>query len=424
MEKLRVGSYRRRLVDNSLERNLKVFPAVMLIGPRASGKTTTALQHASQIIRLDQPSQAEAFRLDPDAALRDTKAPLLLDEWQEVPEILGAVKRYVDTDPTPGRFILTGSVRTDLEAASWPGTGRIKRLYMYGMTQKELRAQLHTEPKDGSAELTFLEKAAAAKPELFTLPATTPDLRDCVELATVGGFPTAAITAESHFASDWNDGYLDQLLTRDAQEIDSGTDSGRLAAYFEAIAANSAGVIQHKTLYDAANISRNTAMHYDYLLEALYVCEQIPAWSANHLSRLTRTPKRYITDPALMAAALNADVTSVLADGDLLGRIIDTFVMSQLRPETALASRTRTNHLRTKNGREEVDLVIELPGHKLIGIEIKASATPKSNNARHLRWLKDKHGDNFVCGIVLHTGPNVLVFDEQIFAVPICAFWG
>jgi len=126
-----------------------------------------------------------------------------------------------------------------------------------------------------------------------------------------------------------------------------------------------------------------------------------------------------------MAAALEASVETVLADADLLGRTIDTFVMAQLRPEVAMTSRRlRIHHLRTKAGREEIDILIELPGGKLMAIEIKASATPSARDAKHLRWLRDRFPDRFVAGAVLHTGPDVIRLDESILAIPICAFWG
>src|SRR5579862_9577768 len=132
--------YQPRLADKSLADHLGTFPAVLINGPRAVWKTTTAREHVVDIVKLDAPNQAAAFRADPDAALRLHKEPLLLDEWQAVPDVLGAVRRAVDDDPRPGRFILTGSVRSELENAVWPGTGRLIRMRMYGMTQLELNA--------------------------------------------------------------------------------------------------------------------------------------------------------------------------------------------------------------------------------------------------------------------------------------------
>ncbi len=106
--------------------------AVLLVGPRATGKTTTARRLSASVVRLDRPAEAAAFLADPDAALARLTEPVLLNEWQAVPDVLGAVKRAVDDDPRPGRFLLTGSVLADLDAATWPGTGRLVRLAMYG----------------------------------------------------------------------------------------------------------------------------------------------------------------------------------------------------------------------------------------------------------------------------------------------------
>jgi predicted AAA+ superfamily ATPase len=129
--------YKRRLVDSRLRELFAELPALMVTGPRATGKTTTAERLSRSVVRLDHPPEAVAFEADPDAALAATEEPILLDEWQEVPGVLGAVKRAVDRDARPGRFILTGSVRADLEEATWPGTGRVVRVPMYGMTVGE-----------------------------------------------------------------------------------------------------------------------------------------------------------------------------------------------------------------------------------------------------------------------------------------------
>lgn len=125
-----------------------------------------------------------------------------------------------------------------------------------------------------------------------------------------------------------------------------------------------------------------------------------------------------------MAAALDATTETILDDGNLLGRTIDTFVMAQLRPEVAIARRrSRIHHLRTKAGREEIDIIIELPGGKLIGIEIKASAAPRSSDAKHLRWFQNRFPDRFIAGAVLHTGPDIIELDHRILALPISSFW-
>jgi predicted AAA+ superfamily ATPase len=159
-------------------------------------------------------------------------------------------------------------------------------------------------------------------------------------------------------------------------------------------------------------------------LTNLFVVESLPAWTSNRLSRLTRTAKRYLVDPALLSAALRLDTTAIMRDGDLLGRILDTFVMAQLRAEVELsAMRPRLYHLREKDGRREIDVVGEV-GTGVIGIEIKATASPTPSDATHLGYLRDTLGDRFLAGAVLHTGPRAFVLSDRVFALPICTFWG
>lgn len=258
------------------------------------------------------------------------------------------------------------------------------------------------------------------------LPAHRPDLVDYVQLALRGGFPTVALSdMPADVRIDWLDGYVSRLLTRDAREVDPGRDALKLGRYLQAIAAHSATEIDHKSLYDAADIDRRTATANDALLDSIFVVEHVQAWDDNQLTRLTATPKRYLIDPAVMASAIEATTASVVANGRLLGAVIDTFVMAQLRPEVALASgRTTCRHLRTKNGREEVDIVLEQADGRVLALEVKATSAPTTADARHVAWLRDKIGVRFIGGTVLHTGPDAFVLGEQLLAVPICGFWG
>ena len=154
-----------------------------------------------------------------------------------------------------------------------------------------------------------------------------------------------------------------------------------------------------------AGINRKTAVAYDHLLSNLFVLDALPAWTSNRLARLVRSSKRFLADPSLVAAALVLDVATVMRDGDLLGRLIETFVLAQIRPEAQLGpGGPRLHHLRDRDGRREVDLVAELPGGDLVAIEVKATATPSSSDARHLEWLRDELGERFRAGAVLHTG--------------------
>lgn len=410
-------AYVQRLTDRLLEELLAGVPAVLIAGPRASGKTTTARRHASTVVRLDRPLEAVAVAADPDTVLATLSEPVLLDEWQDLPQVLAAVKRMVDEDPRPGRFLLTGSARTDALAGGWPATGRVIRVTQWGLCRREL---------DGDPEArSFFDTVFAGDVALLTPPPTAPDLAGYVGCALAGGFPSAVLQSSDPLRRRWLAGYIDQLLTRDAPLLGEHRDPLRLRRYLQALAANTAAVVDHKTVYSASGITRSTALAYDALLELLMVADHVPAWSTNRLKRLVRAPKRYITDPALLGPLLGVDQAAAFRNGDVLGRLVETFVLAQLRPEREVSEiQPGFFHLRDQQGRREVDLIVEAPDGRIIAIEIKATAAPKRDDGRHLIWLRDEFGPTFVAGIVFHTGPMAFKLDQNIHALPISVLWG
>ena len=384
----------------------------MITGARAAGKTTTALRHAASVVRLDNEREAAPFRADPDAALRGRPEPVLLDEWQECPEVLGALKRAVDTERRPGRFILTGSVHADVDPALWPGTGRIIRVPMHPLTVRE---QLSHQGRP------FLDRLLTG--DASEDPGDAPDLRGYAEMALRGGFPEPAVQLPDRIRSQWLADYVDQL-THGSRGRGRPTDRSRLSTFFSVYALNSAGVVADTTLYQAAGIDRRTAYAYTKLLADLGAITELPAWSSNRLKRLTRGPKRYIADTGVWGAAVGADAALVMSDGDLLGRLIETFVANQLLAEVAIdPSRPRLHHLRDRDGRHEVDLIADLGVRGLVAIEVKAQSAPSPRHARHLAWLRDRMGDRFLTGVLLHTGPAAFQLTDRIRAVPISAIW-
>jgi uncharacterized protein len=409
--------YLPRLIDPLIARLLGGLPAVLIAGPRAAGKTTSARRHAATTVRLDREREAAAIAADPDSVLASLIEPILLDEWQMTPAVLGAVKRAVDDDSRPGRFLLTGSARADSLADGWPATGRVVRVTQWGLTRREIEG-------DPSADSFFDELFTGGLANLVP-PPDPPDLAGYVERALLGGFPEVVLQSKDELRRRWLAGYIDQLLTRDAPLVGEHRDPRRLRRYLQSLAANTAGVVEHKTVYDAAGISRMSALAYDGLLDLLMVTEQVPAWSTNRLKRLARTAKRFVVDPSLLIPLQGVDRQGVLRDGDLLGRLLETFVLAQLRPELEVSHVAPTLfHLRDERGRREIDLIAEAPDGRLVAIEVKATSAPGQSDARHLLWLRDAVPDHFVAGIVLHTGPRPFALAERIYAIPIAAIWG
>ena len=395
------------------------FPAVMITGPRAAGKTTTAAQQVEQIVALDQPGVAAAYRADPDAALRRAGRPVLLDEWQEVPEVLPAVKRVVDRDGTAGQFILTGSVRAELLNETWAGTGRIVRMSMYPLVERELRGILDPERPP------FLARLAASGTDELVVPPNAPTIDDYVAMALRGGFPEVAYRDRSDRSrTTWLTSYLDDLVTRDAAALDTAKDPVKLRRYLSALALNNAGTPSDATLYRAADVNAKTAAGYDHLLRSLYVLDIVPAWTSNRLSRLIKQGKRYMVDSGLAAAAAGIDEPTVLGDPDLVGRCFDALATAQLRPEIVMSQpRPALHHLRVEGGRREIDLVVEIGASRVIGLEFKAGSAPGGDDAKHLFWLRDQLGKDFAAGAVIHSGSAIYELGERVYAIPLCAIW-
>lgn len=408
-------SYLPRLADALIEELLEDVPAVMILGARASGKTTTASRLAKSVVRLDRAEEAAPFHAAPDAALAAMPTPVLLDEWQAVPGVLGAVKRAVDGDDRRGRFLLAGSIQAHQEGTMWPATGRVVPVELFPLTVSE-RLQSQTKP--------LVDRVADGD---SVVPSTDPpDLMGYIELALDGGFPEALLGVSQRSRRRWQEGYVRHLVTRDAPMAPDGKgrDPERLERYLRAYALNTAGVVNDSTLYEAAGINKSTASAYERLLISLMAVEKVPAWSTNRLKRLVRSPKRHIVDTGLWGAIASVDALAVIRDGDLIGRLLDSFVTAQLRAESGVSvHRYKLHHLRTEQGRHEVDIVVETGADRVIGIEIKAASAPSDRDASHLAWMRDQLGDRFIAGLVLHTGAYAYRLGDRISAVPICTLW-
>src|SRR5262249_32546634 len=187
------------------------------------------------------------------------------------------------------------------------------------------------------------------------MPVPAPDINGYVDIALQSGFPEAALRLDPVTREVWLDAYLGHVVTRDVRAAGQLRDPLRLRPFPEVLGLCSAGSPPANTLYQGASIDQRTADAYDRLLASLYLLDLLPTWTSNRLSRLVKRPKRYVTDTALALSAARVDGPAVLRDGDLLGRVLDTFVAAQLRPELVLLGpRTRLHHLPTEAVRHHI----------------------------------------------------------------------
>jgi hypothetical protein len=339
-----------------------------------------------------------------------------LDEWQEVPELLGAVKRSVEENAAPGRYILTGSVRAELENQVWPGTGRLLQVPLYGMSVREALGH--------AGRIPFIDRVIDSGPDAIAAPDDALTVRDYLDLMLAGSFPEPSLRIPTAARRRWFAGYVEQMITRDVPAVAPRRDPELLRRYLSVLAVNTAGIPTESTLWSAAGINAKTGQAYQSLFQRMFLLDLVPAWFSNRIKRLVKAPKRYLVDPALVAAVLGLGRDAILYSPDMMGRLLDTFVAAQLRAELAASTNDpRLYHLREEQGRREVDLLIETAGGQLIGIEVKAAVTVTASDARHLAWLRDETGDAFAAGIIVHTGPHVFPVSDRIIAAPVSALW-
>jgi predicted AAA+ superfamily ATPase len=235
-------------VDGLLDELLVSFPAISLVGPRAAGKTTTAVRRGGTVLRLDRPEVRQSVAASPDALLAGLRPPIILDEWQEVPELLGAVKRSVDENPAPGRYILTGSARAELENQAWPGTGRLLQVPMYGMSVREVLGRASMAP--------FIDRIIDSGPDRMAAPDDSLTIRDYLDLMLAGSFPEPSLRIPATARRRWFAGYVEQMTM---PAVAPRRDPELLRRYLSVLAVNTAGIAAESTLWTAAGINAKTA---------------------------------------------------------------------------------------------------------------------------------------------------------------------
>ncbi|MDE0318734.1 MAG: DUF4143 domain-containing protein [Acidimicrobiaceae bacterium] len=404
-------NYLRRHLDERLAHLSTVHPACLVEGIRGVGKTSSAQRLAASTLRLDDPSVAARVSADPEAAFGALPSPVLIDEWQRAPAVWDAVRRSIDDDRAPGRFILSGSSRAALVTDVHTGAGRILPVRLRPMTLCERRGEA---PAVSLADVgEFGIDALRGIPS----PLTPSEQADAVAESCLPGY-LGMDPADHHEALR---AYLDLAVARDLAEIaPAQRDVTKLRNYVRAYSATVGTTAEHAAIHNAAGVSKATGETYHDLLTRLGLIEELPGWSHNRLKRLTRRPKRHLVDPAL-AAADHYDTASTLAQRPgRTGQLFESAVVCHTRATAdALGLGWRFSHLRTAGGGLEIDLIADLPNGDVLAFEAKLSRTVTAADARHLRTLKEQLGTSFRAGLIVHPGETAYRLDDRIAAVPV-----
>ncbi len=389
-------------------------PVVLLHGPRQCGKTTLARQVCEPLgygyLSFDDDALRAAALADATGFVSDLPPRMVLDEVQRVPQIFTALKVAVDRDRTPGRFLLTGSANVMLLPRLADSlAGRIEPLRLHPLAQCELEGR-------NSAFLHGLFDASFARRR-------TPRLGDALaHRVASGGYPAALARVAARQRS-WYRAYIDALVQRDVRDLRRIGALDTLPRLLAAAAAQTARLVNVADLAGPFQVTRPTIRDYVTLLERLFLLEQLPPWHSNRLSRLIKTPKLHLCDTGLAAALLRVDAEGLLRDRALLGQLLETFVLQELRRMASWhAEPIAFHHFRDKDG-AEVDIVLERATHEVAGVEVKAAASVTEADFRGLRKLQSAAGERFRCGVVLYDGEHALSFGAGLLAVPIRALW-
>lgn len=420
-----MDNYVTRVLDRELDDLLPVLAAISIDGPKGVGKTTTAMRRAATIFRLDDPATLELVLAEP-ARMIEAPAPVLIDEWQRWQQSWDLVRRAVDENRQPGRFILTGSA-SPRTPATHSGAGRIIGLRMRPLTLAE-RWDSERAP---TVSLTALLNGERASVE----GTTDVGLADYIHEIVAGGFPAMRELPERARLA-LMDGYLDRIVDTDFPEAGyTARNPSALRRWMEAHAALTATDASYETIRDAATNnegskpSRVATKPYNDTLERLWLVDPVPAWlpTNNRVKRLTTSSKHHLADPALAVGLLRIGADALLRgqnagppvvrDGTLAGALFESLIALNLRVYSQAAD-AKVHHFRTKGGEREVDFIVERRDRKVLAIEVKLKKTVESSDAKHLHWLKERLGGDLVDAVIVTTGREAYRRQDGIAVVP------
>jgi uncharacterized protein len=415
----------RALVDRHvrplLEECVRDFRVTIVNGPRQAGKTTLLRAlHADvggAFVTFDDADQRAAARDDPHGYLQAMPRPLFVDEVQRAGEaFVLAIKAAVDRNPRPGAFVLSGSTRfltVPTLSESLAGRAALIELWPFSVAERV-----------GAAPV-LLDRLFAEPDTLLRDRPASVTRQEYLRLACVGGFAEVVTRTSARSRARWFASYLTTVTQREVLDIARVRRVDLLPRLFRLLAALTAQELNVAALARDLGIDDQTVRNYLPLLETVYLLHRLPAWSRNVTAKVKHRPKVHLADTGLAAWLLEQSPDALARPGNpAAGSLLETFVVNELtRVRSAADVEVGLFHLQDRDGRE-VDCVLETPAGRVIGVEIKAAATVRGDDFRHLRSLRDRLGDEFVAGVVFFTGEQPLPFGDRLMALPISLLWG
>ena len=386
-------------------------PVVCLLGPRQSGKTTLARQLVPDraFVSLDEHNYYQTAMADPAGFIAGLPDEVTLDEVQRVPELLPAIKRAVDRDRRPGRFLLTGSAHLLLlPTVTESLAGRMEIAQLQPLTEAEKTRN------QGRFLGAILE--GALKPSIR--PETKAGGPALAERLVAGGYPEPLTRTPGRARQ-----YLRSVIERDVQDIARVRDADELSRLLELLAVRSAHLLNVNHLAGELGLHRETVERYLSVLERLFLVRRLRAWHRNTAKRLIKSPKVHLLDTGLAATLADLTAADWLGARHRMGYLLESFVVQQLIAQAAWTDPDlRFWHYRDKD-RVEVDLVVTR-GRKVWGLKVKAAGTLAAGDGRGLVRLAERCGEDFQQGLLLYAGEDLLpLADKRMLAVPLSELW-
>jgi predicted AAA+ superfamily ATPase len=405
----------RRHIEDSILRAMTDTPVLLLNGARQTGKTTLAQAMAagagSQYFTLDDSATLALAAGDPSGFIRNLSGPVVLDEIQKAPDLFPAIKLAVDKDRRPGRFLLTGSANVmTLPRLSESLAGRMEIIPLYPFSAGELAGVT-----EGFLPRLFAGSITALKP--------TPACEDTEARLIRGGYPEATERTADDRRAAWFASYISTLLQRDVRDLARVDALHTLPNLLKLLAARASGLLNLADVGRDAGLPHTTLTRYLALLETVFLVHRLPAWSRNLGQRLVKAPKLHLVDTGLACHLLGADARRLSEDRPLLGRLLESYVVGELRKQLSWTDpQTALYHFRTATG-SEVDVVLEKPDGSVAAVEVKAGATVAPSDFAALKALRDQLGTQFRTGVVLYQGDQTVPFGDKLWLAPVSALW-